>query len=292
MKNPCARSAEPGTGLAAAARSAEPGTGLAAPDVVRRLVERRVPELDAAGLAGHQQVPHAPAAFGSLLRRSADAGFPADPGLAGPQRVAERAALRLVLEQGHRHEMIMPAFLVLALVRRKNLTRSGPLGSRAQVAATGLAGWARLVWSADSMGSARPGIRARHACAVSGAPRGSVRSRVRLGRHVLGSFRALGRVWCTGMHPTLPGASILPSYPGGLRITQLWRVTVDHWLTRNHSPTRNHSSSASPTPGCPPQPDKLSSSVGVVVPKGRSGGSRWPQPGLVVTSARFGSSVL
>jgi hypothetical protein len=108
------------------AGSAQPGPGLAAPDVVRRLVERRIPELSVAGLAGHQQVPHAPAALGSLLRRRADTGFPADPGLARPQRMAERAALRLVLEEGHRHEMIMPVPLVLALVRRKDLTRSGP----------------------------------------------------------------------------------------------------------------------------------------------------------------------
>jgi hypothetical protein len=107
-----------------ACRSAKPGTGLAARDVVRRLVEGRVPALGVAGLAGHQQVPHAPAAFGSFLRRRADAGFPADPGLTRPQRVAERAALRLVLEQGHRHKMIMSFLLVLALVRRKDLLKT------------------------------------------------------------------------------------------------------------------------------------------------------------------------
>src|SRR5580704_2177778 len=114
---PCASRPRPG--------SAEPGTGLAAADVVRRLVERRVPALGVAGLAGHQQVAHAPAAFGSFPRRRADTGLPADPGLARPQRVAERAVLRLVLKQGHRHKMIMPVSLVLALVRRKDLTRSG-----------------------------------------------------------------------------------------------------------------------------------------------------------------------
>src|SRR6202012_5572023 len=95
---PGRRSVPPGTGKPSAAGSAEPGTGLAARDVVRRLVERRIPELGVTGLAGHQQVAHAPAAFGSFPRRRADTGFPADPGLARPQRVAERAVLRLVLE--------------------------------------------------------------------------------------------------------------------------------------------------------------------------------------------------
>src|ERR1700687_4236024 len=66
---------------------------------------------------------HAPAAFGSFPRRRANTGFPAHPGLARPQRMAERAVLRLVLEQGHRHEMIMQVPLVLALVRRKDLTQ-------------------------------------------------------------------------------------------------------------------------------------------------------------------------
>src|ERR1700722_1864835 len=116
---PCASRPRPG--------SAEPGTGLAAPDVVRRLVERRVPELGVAGLAGHLQVPHAPAAFGSFARRRADTGFPADPGLARPQRMAERAVLRLVLEQGHRHKDDHVSVQVLALVRRRNLTWSGPV---------------------------------------------------------------------------------------------------------------------------------------------------------------------
>ena len=77
-------------------------------------------------------MPHAPASLGSLPGRRADTGFPADPGVARPQRVAERAVLRLVLEQGHRHEMIMPVSLVLPLVRRKNLAWSGPDGPAAQ----------------------------------------------------------------------------------------------------------------------------------------------------------------
>jgi hypothetical protein len=40
-----------------------PGTGLVV-DVVRRLVEHRLPELVVAGVTGHPEVPHAPAAFG------------------------------------------------------------------------------------------------------------------------------------------------------------------------------------------------------------------------------------
>jgi hypothetical protein len=75
-----------------------------------------------AGLAGHQQMPHAPAAFGAFLGGRADARLPADPGLTRPQWVTERAVLRLVLEKGQRHEMIMPSSLVLALVRRKDLS--------------------------------------------------------------------------------------------------------------------------------------------------------------------------
>jgi hypothetical protein len=40
--------------------------------------------------------------------------------------VAERATLRLVQEQGHGHEMIMPQPQVLALVRRKKRINSIP----------------------------------------------------------------------------------------------------------------------------------------------------------------------
>jgi hypothetical protein len=35
------------------------------------------------------------------------------------------------------------------------------------------------------------------------------------------------------------------------------------------APSNTTSTSASPTSGCPPQPDKLSSTIGVVAPKGR-----------------------
>jgi len=86
----------------------DPGTRLMASDVVRRFVECRVPQRGMARLAGHPQMPHAPSPLGSLQRCRADAGLPADARQAGPQRVAERAALGLVLEHGHRHEMIMP----------------------------------------------------------------------------------------------------------------------------------------------------------------------------------------
>jgi hypothetical protein len=40
--------------------------------------------------------------------------------------VAERAVLRFVLEQGHRHEMIMPQPQVFTLVRRKKRINSIP----------------------------------------------------------------------------------------------------------------------------------------------------------------------
>ena len=88
-------------------RSAGPWTGLTAADIVRRFVERRIPQLGVACLARHPQVPHAPSVRGTLPGWRADTGLPADQGQAGPQRVAERATQRLVLEQGHRHEMIM-----------------------------------------------------------------------------------------------------------------------------------------------------------------------------------------
>jgi hypothetical protein len=74
------------------------GTRLAVPDVVRRLVERGLPELIMAGAAGHPDMAHAAAAFGSLPGRRADAGLPADLGAAGPQLMTERAKLGLVFE--------------------------------------------------------------------------------------------------------------------------------------------------------------------------------------------------
>jgi hypothetical protein len=84
------------------------GTRLAVPDVVRRLVERGLPELIVAGAAGHPDVAHAAAAFGSLQGRRADAGLPADLGAAGPQLMTERAKLGLVFENRYCHETIMP----------------------------------------------------------------------------------------------------------------------------------------------------------------------------------------
>jgi hypothetical protein len=77
-------------------------------DVVQRLVERRLPELVMAGITEHQEVSHAPATLGCLPRRCTDAGFPADLGHAGPQLMAKRAVLLLVIEQRYRHKMIMP----------------------------------------------------------------------------------------------------------------------------------------------------------------------------------------
>jgi hypothetical protein len=74
------------------------------PDVVRRLVERGLPELIMAGAAGHPDVTHAAASFGPLPGGRADAGLPADLGATGPQPMAERAELGLVFENRYRHE--------------------------------------------------------------------------------------------------------------------------------------------------------------------------------------------
>jgi hypothetical protein len=78
-------------------------------DVMRWLVEHRLPELVMAGITEHQKVPQAPATFGCLPRRGTDAGFPADLSLARPELMAERAVLRLIIEQRYRHKMIMPS---------------------------------------------------------------------------------------------------------------------------------------------------------------------------------------
>jgi hypothetical protein len=74
------------------------------PDVMRRLVERGLPELVVAGAAGDPDVAHAPAAFGSFPGRRADAGLPAHLGAAGPELMTERAKLGLVFENRYRHE--------------------------------------------------------------------------------------------------------------------------------------------------------------------------------------------
>ena len=84
------------------------------PDVVRRLVERGLPELVMAGTAGHPDVAHAAAAFGSLPGGRADARLPADLGAAWPQLMAERAELGLVFENRYRHKMIMPRRALLS----------------------------------------------------------------------------------------------------------------------------------------------------------------------------------
>jgi hypothetical protein len=80
------------------------GTHRAVPDVMRWLVERGLPELVVAGAAGHPDVAHAAAAFGSLPGRRTDAGLPADLGPAGPKLMTERAILRLVFENRYWHE--------------------------------------------------------------------------------------------------------------------------------------------------------------------------------------------
>ena len=74
------------------------------PDIVRRLVERGLPELIVAGAAGHPDVAQAATPFGPFPGCRADAGLPADLGAAGPQLMAERAELGLVFENRYRHE--------------------------------------------------------------------------------------------------------------------------------------------------------------------------------------------
>ena len=73
------------------------------PRVVRRLVEHRLLELVVAGVTGHSYMSHASAALGPLPRWRADTRCPAHLTLARPELVTERAALRLVLEQGSGH---------------------------------------------------------------------------------------------------------------------------------------------------------------------------------------------
>ena len=81
-------------------------------DVMRRLIKRRLPELAVAGVTGQPQVPHAQAALCCFPCRRAEAGFPPDLCQAGPQLVAERTALRLVIEHGSGHDMIMPGLTI------------------------------------------------------------------------------------------------------------------------------------------------------------------------------------
>jgi hypothetical protein len=73
------------------------------PAVVRRLEEHRLPELLMAAGARDLDVSHTAAAPGRLPGRLAEAWFPADLRLAGPQLVTERTGFRLVLEQRSGH---------------------------------------------------------------------------------------------------------------------------------------------------------------------------------------------
>jgi hypothetical protein len=57
-------------------RACLPGTGLVMADIVRRLVERRLPELVVTGVTGHPEVPYAPTALSYLSHSCADAGHP------------------------------------------------------------------------------------------------------------------------------------------------------------------------------------------------------------------------
>jgi hypothetical protein len=74
------------------------------PEVMRRLVERGLPELVVAGTADYPDMAHATTAFGSLPGRRADAGLPADLSPAGPQLMTERTILGLVFENRYWHE--------------------------------------------------------------------------------------------------------------------------------------------------------------------------------------------
>jgi hypothetical protein len=76
--------------------------------VMRRLIERRPPKLVATGVARHPEVPHAAAPFVFFPRRGAEARLPPNLRQAGPQPMAERAAMRLVIEHRYGHQMIMP----------------------------------------------------------------------------------------------------------------------------------------------------------------------------------------
>ena len=73
-------------------------------DVMRRLVEHRVPELVVAGVTRHPGCPMPRPRSAASRGCRADAGFPPYLRYAGPQLVTERAALRLVIEHGYGHE--------------------------------------------------------------------------------------------------------------------------------------------------------------------------------------------
>ena len=78
-------------------------------EIVRWLEKYGPPQLVMAAVAGDPDVSHPASALGSLACWRADAGLPAHLSLARPERMAERAVLRLVIEHGDGHRMIMPA---------------------------------------------------------------------------------------------------------------------------------------------------------------------------------------
>ena len=59
-------------------------------DVVRRFVEHRVPVLPVAGVAGHPEVPHAPATLVCFPRRRAETRLPSDLRHAGRATAGDR----------------------------------------------------------------------------------------------------------------------------------------------------------------------------------------------------------
>ena len=94
----------------------------------------------------------------------------------------------------------------------------------------------------------------------------------------------LSRLARNGLITRRPHASTYDLTPDGLAFAIFYTKVHDRVLSpllppasRKHrpssaphsTPSSTTSTSASPTPGCPPQPDKLSSTVGVSAPKGR-----------------------
>ena len=90
-------------------------TGLATRDVVRRLIERRSPQLVMAVSAGDHEMAHAPALRGCFPCWHADAGLPPD-GLRPAQRqgMTERTLRGSVLEQRGGHKIILPSLAALS----------------------------------------------------------------------------------------------------------------------------------------------------------------------------------
>jgi hypothetical protein len=90
-------------------------TGPAMHHVVRRLVERRNPQLVMAASVGDQEMTHTPALRGCFPCWRADAGLPSN-GLrpARRQGVADGAMLRSALEQRGGHKIILPSLAVVS----------------------------------------------------------------------------------------------------------------------------------------------------------------------------------